>query len=453
MKQSGRPITGACDMTVGNPLKLVLAFGLPLLIGDVFQQVYSVVDTMVVGYALGDAAISAIGVTSALYALLISLASSMNTGFSIVITQAFGARDYTGMQHAIAGTMVLNLAVTAVLTALSVCFLRPLLALMNTPPAIFEEAYRYIYIICLGIFATSGYNLFAGLLRAVGNSRTPLYCLLLSSLVNVALDILLVAVIPMGVAGAAIATVAAQAVAAILCAGAFVRQQREILPGREAFRACGTVLGKLLSAGSAMALMLCVVNLGSVLFQSANNGLGQVYITAHTAARKLILIFMQPLGTLATAVSTFVAQNWGARQYVRIRQALGQVLMLEVVWSLLAFAIVWVSGEQLVRLTTGSHNVAMMQNAVFSLRVHLSMFAPLGLLLCLRTALQSMGHKLAPVLSSCVELGMKALSALWLIPTLGFVGTSITEPVTWVLMLAFLGGSYLRQRKNIYPDL
>ena len=202
-----------------------------------------------------------------------------------------------------------------------------------------------------------------------------------------------------------------------------------------------------------MALMLCVVNLGSVLFQSANNGLGQVYITAHTAARKLILIFMQPLGTLATAVSTFVAQNWGARQYVRIRQALGQVLMLEVVWSLLAFVIVWVSGEQLVRLTTGSHNVAMMQNAVFSLRVHLSMFAPLGLLLCLRTALQSMGHKLAPVLSSCVELGMKALSALWLIPTLGFVGTSITEPVTWVLMLAFLGGSYLRQRKNIYPDL
>lgn len=453
MKQQKRPLSGACDMTTGDPIRLVLAFALPLLIGDVFQQVYSMVDTMVVGYAIGDSAISAIGATASLYALLISFASSMNTGFAIVITQAFGARDHDGMKTAIAGAMVLNLAVTVVLTLLSALFLRPLLVLMNTPAEIFAEAYRYILIICLGIAATSGYNLFAGLLRAVGNSRTPLYCLLLSSLVNVALDVLLVAVIPMGVAGAAIATVAAQGVAALLCAVAFVRQQRECLPGRQEFRCCGTVLGRLLSAGSAMALMLCVVNLGSVLFQSANNGLGQAFIAAHTAARKLILIFMQPLGTLATAVSTFVAQNWGAGQYARIRSTLRKVLQLEAVWGLAAFGIVLLCGNWLVRITTGSSDAVMIKNAVFSLRVHLCMFVPLGLLLCLRTAMQSMGYKRAPVLSSCVELVMKAISALWLIPAWGFVGTSITEPVTWVLMLAFLGACYLRQQKNIYPDL
>ena len=453
MKTEKRALSGACDMTVGDPVRLVLAFAFPLLIGDVFQQVYSMVDTMVVGYAIGDSAISAIGTTASLYALLISFASSMNTGFAIVITQAFGARDDIGMRISIAGAMVLNLTVTVVLTLLSALFLRPLLVLMNAPAEIFAEAYRYILIICLGIAATSAYNLFAGLLRTVGNSRTPLYCLLLSSLVNVALDILLVAVIPMGVAGAAIATVAAQAVAAALCAIAFVRYQRECLPGPAQFRACRTVLRKLLSAGSAMALMLCVVNLGSVLFQSANNHLGQAFITAHTAARKLILVFMQPLGTFATAMSTFVAQNWGAGQYVRIRGTLRKVLTIEAVWGVAAFGIVLLCGDWLVRITTGSSDTEMVKNAVFSLRVHLCMFVPLGLLLCLRTAMQSMGYKRAPVLSSCVELAMKAVSALWLIPTWGFVGTSITEPVTWVLMLAFLGTCYLRQQKNIYPDL
>lgn len=453
MMRTKRSLLGTCDMTTGAPMPLVLAFAVPLLISDVFQQVYSMVDTMVVGHVLGDAAISAIGATSALYALLISLASSMNTGFSIVITQAFGARDLQTVKRGIAGAMVLNLAITALLTAASVCFLKPLLVWMNTPAAIFEETYRYILIVCLGMAATVSYNLFAGLLRAVGNSRTPLYCLLLSSLVNVALDILLVVVVPVGVAGAAIATVVAQAVAGVLCAVAFVRQQKELLPEKPDFRACRVLLGKLLSAGCAMALMLCVVNLGSVIFQSANNGLGQVYITAHTAARKLILIFMQPLGTLATAASTFVAQNWGAEQYARIRWTLNRVLLLTVIWGLLAFAIVWVSGGWLVRFTTGSHDAGIIQNAVFSLRVHVSMFVPLGILLCLRTALQAMGHKRAPVLSSCVELAAKAVSALWLIPAAGFVGTSITEPVTWVLMLAFLGSSYLRQRKNIYPDL
>ena len=368
MMRTKGSLLGTCDMTTGAPMPLVLAFAVPLLISDVFQQVYSIVDTMVVGHVLGDAAISAIGATSALYALLISLASSMNTGFSIVITQAFGARDLQTVKRGIAGAMVLNLAITVLLTAASVCFLKPLLVWMNTPAAIFEDTYRYILIVCLGVAATVSYNLFAGLLRAVGNSRTPLYCLLLSSLVNVALDILLVVVVPVGVAGAAIATVVAQAVAGVLCAVAFVRQQKELLPEKPDFRACRVLLGKLLSAGCAMALMLCVVNLGSVIFQSANNGLGQVYITAHTAARKLILIFMQPLGTLATAASTFVSQNWGAAQYARIRWTLNRVLLLTVIWGLLAFAIVWVSGGWLVRFTTGSHDAGRSAKRVESRR-------------------------------------------------------------------------------------
>ena len=184
MKKERRAAAAVCDMTMGAPLPLVLTFAVPLLISDVFQQVYSMVDTMVVGHVLGDAAISAIGATSALYALLISLASSMNTGFSIVITQAFGARDIETVKRGVAGAMLLNLAVAAVLTLAAVWLLRPLLRWMNTPQEIFRETYRYIVILCLGLAATVGYNLFAGLLRAVGNSRTPLYCLLLSSLVT-----------------------------------------------------------------------------------------------------------------------------------------------------------------------------------------------------------------------------------------------------------------------------
>lgn len=438
------------DMTQGGPLGLILTFAVPVLIGNLFQQVYSMVDTMVVGHHLGDAAIAAIGATSTLYSLILYFACGLNNGYSIVVTQRFGAHNDTEMKQAVAGMLLLDASVSVVLTVLSLLFLRPLMGFMNTPEQIADSACLYIRILCGGMVFTVAYNTFAAILRSVGNSRTPLYFLILASLLNIALDLLFVMVLELGVAGAALATVLAQAVSAVSCGIYIFRNYCPLLPGKADFRVPGAILRDLAATGIAMALMSCVVDFGSVIFQRANNLLGQVYITAHAASRKLMNLMLEPLGTLAYANSVFVGQNWGAGRKTRIRKTLKQVLLLEIGWGLFALVFILLLGAPLVRLTTGTRDPAVVENAVLSLRIHFSMLPVLGVLFCLRNALQAMGRKLAPVISSCIELGMKLLSAQLLIPKLGFLGTCVTEPITWVLMVLFLAAVYLPQRKALF---
>lgn len=431
------------DMTAGSPLRLILAFAIPLFIGNIFQQLYTMADTMVVGRSLGDTAIAAVGATSSLYSLLLDLAIGMNSGFGIVVTRFFGAQDLPRLKRSIAGMIVLNLLITAGLTALSLAFLRPLLGYMNTPADILPQAHRYLAILCGGMLATVSYNMFSAILRAMGNSRSPLYFLILSSLLNMGLDLLFVLVLGQGVAGAAAATVIAQTVSALLCGRYVFRHYRPWLPGREDFRQIRPLLADLLSTGFAMALMLCVVDLGSTIFQRANNLLGPSFITAHTAARRIMGILMQPLGTIATANSTFAGQNWGAGKQDRVQKAFKQVLCLELIWSAFSIGATWLFGQGLVRFTTGTTTASVVENAVLFLRWHIAFFPFLAVLLCLRTTMQAIGRKAAPVLSSCIELAMKALAAWQLVPRLGFLGACVTEPITWVLMAVFLAAAYL----------
>lgn len=438
------------DMTIGSPLKLILTFAIPIFIGNIFQQIYSMIDTMVVGYTLGDAAISAIGASASLYSLLINVAIGMNNGFSIITTQSFGAHDEERLRHSIAGTIILNTAITAIVTVFSLVFLRSLMVFMNTPASIFEESYRYIFIICAGMFATVTYNMCAGILQALGNSRTPLVFLMISCIINIILDILLVAVFPLGVAGASLATVIAQIISAILCGSYLLRNYRSILPHREDFHVPKHTLKTLFSSGLAMALMYCVVDLGSVIFQRANNALGEIYITSYTASRRLIMITSQPCGTISTATATFTGQNWGAGKTDRIQTALKKVILIEILWGIFICAVVYLTGEFLITFTTGTADPVIIKNAVLSLRIHLPFFPALGVLICLRTSMQAMGFKTAPVISSCVELAMKILSAAFLIPTFGFVGTCVTEPVTWVIMMIYLVISYFMIKKKAF---
>lgn len=438
------------DMTEGNPIRLILAFTIPLFIGNIFQQVYSMVDTMVAGYNLGDNAIAAIGATSSLYALIIDLAAGLNSGYAIVVTQRFGAHDMKKLRESVAGMIELDVVVTVVLTVLSLIFLKPLMRFMNTPDAIFEEAYSYIAVICAGMISAICYNMFAGVLRAVGNSRTSLYFLIISSVLNMGMDLFFIVVLKMGVAGAALATVIAQTASAVLCGIYVFKNYRSVLPGGMDFHVSGEILSQLFSHGFAMALMLCVVDLGSVIFQRANNTLNEMIISAHTASRRIIGIMMQPLATIATACSTFVGQNWGAKKTKRIQSALKQVLGMEIAWALFSGVLVFALGGVLVRFTTGTSDSGIVDNAVMSLRWHFAFFPALGCLLALRTAMQAMGKKIAPIISSCLELGMKLLSAAFLIPRLGFFGTSITEPITWTIMLLFLIAAYYTIKKKLF---
>lgn len=441
------------DMTQGSPLRLILNFAVPLFIGNIFQQVYNMVDTMVVGYHLGDGAIAAIGATSSLYSLIVNFAGGMNNGYSIVVTQRFGAHNKKEMKQAIAGMMLLDSTVVLILTTLALSFLRPLMGFMNTPEEIFEQSYSYISVIYAGLFATVGYNMFAAILRAMGNSRSPLYFLIVSSLLNVVLDVVMVAVLQWGIAGAAIATAVSQSISAISCGIYVFRNYREYLPGKEDFRVPGPMLADLFFTGIAMALMSSVVDFGSVIYQRANNLLGQIVIAAHAASRKIFVIMIQPLATIAVANSTFVGQNWGARKAERIQTTLKKVLGLEVAWGVFAAVVIYLFGAQLVRFTTGTTDAAVVGNAVMSLRIHFSMFPVLGVLFCVRNTLQAMGQKLVPVLSSCIELGMKIFAASWLIPTFGFVGTCVTEPITWCLMVAFLMTVYLTWKKKLFAPI
>lgn len=437
-------------MTEGNALGLILRFAIPLFIGNIFQQVYNMVDTMVVGYHLGDQAIAAIGATSSLYSLVVNFAGGLNNGYGIIVTQRFGAHDKVEMKRAIAGMILLDIGIALTLSVVAISCLPWLMKFMNTPEAIFDQAHIYIAIIYGGLVVTVGYNMFAAILRAMGNSRSPLYFLILSSFLNIGLDLLFVVVFEWGIAGAAIATILAQCVSAVSCGIYTFRNYREYMPAKEDFKVPGRMLLDLFSTGFAVALMSCVVDMGNVLYQRANNLLGETIIAAHAASRKIITIMLQPLATLAFANSTFAGQNWGAKKYDRIQSSLKQVLLLEIGWGVIAAILIFLFGAQLVRFTTGTSDPEIISNAVMSLRIHLSMFPVLGVLFCVRHTMQSIGQKIAPVLSSCIELAMKIFSSSYLIPRLGFLGTCITEPITWCLMVIFLMTVYLSRRKKIF---
>lgn len=436
------------DMTQGSPLRHILHFAIPLMIGNLFQQLYNLVDTVVVGYRLGDQAIAAIGATVSLYSLIINLAIDLNNGYGIVVTQRFGAQQQKAMRQAVAGMLVLNAIAALLLTVSTLAFLDPLLCFMNTPAEIYERSRDYIFFICTGIPATIAYNMFSTILRAVGNSRMPLLFLVFASLLNVALDILLVWGQNAGIAGAALATVLSQLAAAVL-SGIYVwKHYRKYLPEPGDFRVPGKLLMNLFSTGFAMALTSFVVEFGTVAFQRVTNLLGETMIAAHSAARRIQLMLLQPVISFSVASMTYTGQNWGAGKVERIRPAIRLVMLVELIWCFTSVAVVYLFGSELIRLTTGTYNQEMLQNAVLSLRIHFSMFPMLGILFCLRNSMQAIGQKTIPVLSSCIELVMKLFAAYFLIPRLGFIGVCITEPITWVLMVLFLAGAYwLHHRK------
>ncbi|MBE5793903.1 MAG: MATE family efflux transporter [Clostridiales bacterium] len=443
-----KPTAYVRDMTQGSAFRLIVSFAFPLLVGNLFQQFYNLVDTMVVGYRLGDQAIAAIGATVSLYSLIINFACDLNNGYGIVVTQRFGAHQPREMRQAVAGMMELNTAISLGVTVLSLVFLRPLLHFMNTPEAIVEQSYAYIFAICAGIPVTIAYNMFSAILRALGNSRSPLGFLILSSVLNVVLDLLFVWGLDMGIAGAAVATVIAQLVAA-LNSGLYVwRHYREYLPTRSDWHVSGRMLVSLFTTGFALALTSCVVELGTVIFQRTTNLLGELLITAHSASRRIVIMMLQPIMTMAAANMTFVGQNYGAGKMERIRPAVRLTMVMEIIWCLIAATVVYLFGEQLICFTTGTTNREVIDNAVFSLRIQFAPYPVLGVLFCYRNTLQAMGQKIVPVLSSCIELAMKLIAAGWLIPKLGFLGVCITEPVTWILMVAFLASAYAIYQKK-----
>ncbi len=427
-------VTKNIDMIQGPIFRSLVLFALPLLGSNIFQQFYNTMDTMIVGNYLGDASLAAIGVCTPIYDLMVGFALGIGNGLAIVTARSFGSGDREQLNRSVASSMVIGLFSSLVITVIAQVCLYPLLRLLNTPAEIIDEAYSYISTVTLFVIVMFAYNLCAGLLRAVGNSFMPLMFLILSSVVNIVLDIVFITSLGMGVRGAAVATVISQGISVVLCVVYIFKKTGILVPERRHFKADPGMYRELLGQGFSMGFMSSIVSAGSVILQYGINGLGYLIIAAHTSARKLYLFSMMPLSSMGMAFSTFVSQNKGADQGARIRRAMKCVYLYDVVVTVIITAVMWVCAPGLVRWISGSGEAVVLENGARYLKVVAPFYAVLGILLDTRFALQGLGRKLLPLVSSIIEFFGKILFVILLIPRFAYMAVIFCEPVIWCIM-------------------
>ena len=427
------------DMTRGDPFRLLLQFSLPLFCSNLLQQVYNLTDTALAGHLLGSAALAEIGATAALYGLIMNFAFGMNNGLALTVSRCFGAGEREGIRRAVGWMVTLSAAVSIVLTTVSLLGRGALLQVLQVPAEVWDGAAAYLTVILLGIPLTMLYNMEAALLRAVGNSVTPLLFLLFSSVLNVGLDAAFMGPLGMGVRGAAVATVLAQGISAVLGAVYLVRSYPELhfAPAHLKKSARRAVMN-MFWAGMSMGLMSAIYNLGSVALQSSINALGSVYITAQTAARRMAEMYFIPGGALGIGVATFSSQNLGAGRRSRIGQIVRAALKIYFVWWLFVLAFTFLLGEPVLRLITGSSDVRIISNAMLYLKISVPIIPPMAVLVILRNMLQGIRHTVEPLLASALELIGKVIFAVWLVPVWGYRAVCFCEPTTWVICFVFI---------------
>ena len=440
------------DLMHGPIFRSLVLFMLPILISNLFQQLYNTVDTMIVGNVLGDTALAAIGSCGAIYELLVGFGLGIGNGLAIVAARAYGAQDEDLLKRTVAGSLVIGLVASLTITTAGFFGLRPLLELLDTPAEILEDAYRYIIIIDLGVIVMFAYNLCAGLLRAIGNSVMPLVFLLLSSALNVVLDLWFIAGMGMGVAGAAVATVIAQGVSVVLCILYVMARVRILIPGRKHLDVGRKLYWDLFSQSISMGLMSSIVSAGSVILQYGINGLGTLVIAGHTAARKLFAFTDMPLTAMASACSTYVSQNYGANHPDRVRRGMRDIYLYGVVVAVTAILLMSVGAEWMVKLVSGSSEPVVLENGVRYLVWNAPFYAVLGMLLSTRYALQSMGEKVLPLLSSVIEFLGKIVFVLLFIPRFEYNAVILCEPVIWCFMTIELLIAY-RHNSFVFPKM
>lgn len=432
------------DMIKGNILKSLILFALPLFISSIFQQLYNASDTMIVGNILGDRSLAAMGASSAVYDLLVGFALGIGNGLSIVTARSYGSKDNELIKSSVATSFVIGAVVTIVMMIISQLFLFPLLQLLKTPVDIIRESYSYISTITLFVGVMFAYNLLSGILRATGNSVMPLLFLILSSIINIGLDILFITRFNMGVQGAAVATVIAQGISVLLCIFYIYKKCPILLPERKHFRYNAELYRELLGQGLSMGFMMSIVSTGTVILQTSINGFGYLIIAGHTAARKLQAISLMPISTMALALATFVSQNKGADQGYRIRQGVRYANLISLSWGIIITLIQLLFSTFLVKTLSGSSEAIVITNGTRYLMFNAPFYAILGVLLNLRYALQGLGRKLTPLISSTIEFFGKILFVVLLIPTLGYWGVIISEPIIWCFMCLQLVYSFYK---------
>ena len=427
------------NMTKDPIVKSLVIFALPILFSNIFQQLYNTIDIMIVGNFLGDSSLAAIGASSSIYELLLGFCFGVGNGLSIVVSRYFGQGDKTLLKKSVAGSIIIALILTAILMTASSLGLYPLMRALKTPENLLAESHSYVSTLTTFIGVMFAYNLLAGFLRGIGNSFMPLVFLIISSLTNILLDLLFITRFQMGIRGAAVATVIAQGFSVILCLIYIIRKTPILVPERQHFAVGKKLYRELTTQGLSMGFMNAVVSSGTVILQSAINGLGEMYIACHA---KLNSFCLMPVSTIGASMSTFVSQNRGAGNKDRIRKGIRTACIMDVCWGVTAIIILFPFARNLVTLF-GSTQDVILDNSALYLRFTAPFYAVLGILFNMRNSLQALGEKTKPLISSFIECAGKIIFALFIIPVMGYWGVIICEPLIWCFMTAQLVYCYL----------
>ena len=423
------------DLTKGKPIRLILLFAVPLFVGQLFQLFYSLADTRIVGQTLGDEALAAVGATTTLSDMLLSFLNGLTNGFAIVIATCFGAKDERQMKKAMGGTILLGSCCAVVLSGLCLLNMSGLLKLLNISPELFAAARGYIGIVIAGLLAATLYNICAAMLRAIGDSFTPLLFLILAAFLNIAMDYGFILCLHTSVEGAAYATVIAQAVSAFLCFLYMRRKYPQLTLKKEDFKPDMILYKKLFGAGLSMGFMTSLVGIGTMALQTSINTFGTDIIVAHTAARKISSIYMLPFSVMGTTLATYCGQNLGAGKYSRIRQGIRDTVLVTFVWCTGVIISAYTVAPWLIRTVTATQKKDIIDTASLYLRVNTPFYYVPTVICLFRNSMQGFGDNRTPVISSSLEMIGKVLIALLLAPAIGYYGIIVAEPIVWFIMV------------------
>ena len=442
------------DMVKGNPWKLIIKFMIPLAIGNIFQQFYNMVDTIIVGRYVGVDALAAVGATGNIVFLIIGFMGGLTSGFTVLTAQKFGAKDEDGLKRSVANGVILAFIITTVIMVFALFNMKKLLILMNTPEDIFDLAYSYIFTLIAGMYATVLYNMMSGLLRAVGNSIVPLVTLIGSAILNIFLDIFLITKFNMGVTGAALATVISQLVSGIACLIYVFNKVKILIPEKKQIRFDWShYAGKQFMIGIPMALQFSITAIGTIILQSCLNMLGSTVIASNTAASKVEMLLTQPFIAMGQTMATYSAQNYGVYDIKRIKQGTrisciltaAYGLIIGVVINFLVNPIVHLFVKDITEEMLGYTHTYIMTVAVF--------FIPLGLIFVFRNVQQGMGYSLMPMLAGVMELLGRAVVALIGAHFLSYQIIIAANPAAWLAADLLLIPSYLLLMKKIHSSV
>ena len=441
------------DMTTGSAWTHILNFMLPLMCGLIFQQFYNMVDTIVVGKYLGVNALAGVGSTGSINFLVLGFCSGVCTGFAIPIAQKFGQKDFVSLRKFVANTAYLSIGFSIVITLATCLPCKEILMLMNTKDEFFQEAYSYIFVIFLGIPAIVLYNVLSGIIRSLGDSRSPLYFLLLSSAMNIVLDIVSVQALHMGVAGPAWATVISQGVSGVCCL-IYMRKKFDILKmSREETRPNAHYMKQLCSVGIPMGLQYSITAIGSIVMQTVVNGLGTVYVASVTTGSKVSQLLCCPMDALGATVATYTGQNIGARRLDRVQEGRKVCTIIGTVYSIFAFIVLYLFGGQIASLFLDQSEPAItaqvLENAKQFLLVNSALYIPLILIYVYRFTIQGLGFSKAAVFAGVFEMAARCIMGFVIVPMFGFTAVCFSNPAAWIAADIFLIPFYSHIMKKL----